>query len=191
MPAPDNAIEWRGRNMVDRDGDKIGTIEEIFLDAETDNPEWALVQTGLFGTRLTFVPLEGASLEGEAVRVSHEKTLVKDAPAVEREGELSQEEEERLYSHYGLDASRRGSAQEAEAEGAARAEPEGEEAQGEEPVEEPEARPTAGEAPEDEDGQGGGPDFDAARADYGQQGVPGEPTPGPAGTTVAGLGQPG
>jgi uncharacterized protein (TIGR02271 family) len=104
MPQTENAIAWRGRNMVDGDGDKLGKIDEIYLDAQTDRPEWALVTTGLFGTRSTFVPLAQASESGDdEIRVPYDKAQVKDAPNVEAEHELSQDEEADLYRHYGLD----------------------------------------------------------------------------------------
>jgi uncharacterized protein (TIGR02271 family) len=92
---------WRGRKLVDRDGDKIGTIEEVYLDRSSGEPEWLAVKTGLFGSNLSFVPIRDASAKGDDVRVQHEKDLVKDAPNVEADGELSPEEERRLYQHYG------------------------------------------------------------------------------------------
>jgi uncharacterized protein (TIGR02271 family) len=97
-----NAYDWRGRTVVDRDGDKIGKLDEVYIDQDTDQPEWAIVNTGMFGTRSNFVPLAGASPEGENVRVNYEKSQVKDAPSVEPDGELSQKEEAELYGHYGL-----------------------------------------------------------------------------------------
>jgi uncharacterized protein (TIGR02271 family) len=92
---------WRGRTLVDRDGDKIGKIEDVYLDRSSGEPEWVAVKTGLFGSNLSFVPIRDASTDGDDVRVSHEKDLVKDAPNVEADGELSPEEERRLYKHYG------------------------------------------------------------------------------------------
>ena len=94
---------WRGAEVVDREGDKIGKLEEIYLDEDTDKPEWALVKTGLFGGRGTFVPLTGAQPEGDAVRVAFEKEQVKGAPSIEPDGELSQEQEAELYRFYGLE----------------------------------------------------------------------------------------
>ena len=94
---------WRGRTLVDSDGDKIGTIEDIYLDQQTNEPEWAVVTTGLFGTKQSFVPIEGASSTGDGVRVPFEKAQVKDAPRVDPDGRLSDEEERRLYQHYGRD----------------------------------------------------------------------------------------
>jgi len=101
----DEVLQQRGQQLLDRDGDKIGTIEEIYLDNETDAPEWALVNTGMFGTKSTFVPLKDATREGEAMRVPYEKAQVKDAPKAEPDGQLSQREEAELYRHYGLEYS--------------------------------------------------------------------------------------
>ena len=96
---------WRGSNAVDNDGDKIGTIEEIYMDAETGKPEWLAVKTGMLGSKVSFIPLAEASESGGEVRVPYDKQQVKDAPNAEADGELSQEEEAALYSHYGLDYS--------------------------------------------------------------------------------------
>jgi uncharacterized protein (TIGR02271 family) len=98
-------LQQRGQDLYDNDGDKIGTIEEIYLDAETTEPEWALVNTGFFGTKSTFVPLQQATDEGGSIRVPYEKAQVKDAPKMDPDGQLSQEEEAELYRHYGLDYS--------------------------------------------------------------------------------------
>jgi uncharacterized protein (TIGR02271 family) len=95
-----NVSEWRGQTLLDNDGEKIGTIEEIYLDTDTDQPEWALVKTGLFGGKGTFVPLSQASPEERGVRVPYAKSHVKDAPNIEPDGELSQSEERTLYEHY-------------------------------------------------------------------------------------------
>jgi len=98
-------LQHRGRDLCDRDGDKIGSIEEIYLDAETGEPEWALVHTGLFGTKRTFVPLRDADEAEGTLHVPFEKATVKDAPKLEAEGQLSQREEADLYRHYGMEYS--------------------------------------------------------------------------------------
>jgi uncharacterized protein (TIGR02271 family) len=92
---------WRGRTLVDRNGDKIGKVEDVYLDRSSGDPEWVAVKTGMFGSNVSFVPIRDASAEGDDVRVSHDKDLVKDAPNVDADGELSPEEERRLYQHYG------------------------------------------------------------------------------------------
>jgi uncharacterized protein (TIGR02271 family) len=92
---------WRGLTLVDRDGDKIGKIEDVYLDRSSGEPEWIAVKTGLFGSNVSFVPIHGATSDGDDVRADYEKGLIKDAPNVDPDGELSPEEERRLYQHYG------------------------------------------------------------------------------------------
>src|SRR5829696_1585326 len=102
-PSIETARGWRGRVMVDRDSNKIGEVVDIYLDNETDRPEWAVVRTGLFGLRSTFVPLAEAREVGDELQVPHQRTLVKQAPNIEPDGQLSAAEEAELYRHYGLD----------------------------------------------------------------------------------------
>jgi uncharacterized protein (TIGR02271 family) len=102
MSAFTEVREWRGRTVLDRDGQKVGKLDEIYLDRETNQPEWALVNTGLFGTKSSFVPLKGAAPAGEDVRVAYAKDQVKDAPSIDADGQLTQREEAELYRHYGL-----------------------------------------------------------------------------------------
>jgi hypothetical protein len=99
----DQILGHRGDDLYDRDGDKIGSIEEIYLDAETNEPEWALVNTGLFGTKRTFVPITDATERDGDLAVPFEKSAVKDAPGIEANGQLSQREEAELFRHYGMD----------------------------------------------------------------------------------------
>jgi PRC-barrel domain protein len=89
--------------MVDRDGNRLGEITDIYLDRETERPEWAVVRTGLFGLRSSFVPLAQAIEVEHDIQVPHPRTLVKDAPNIEADGQLSEAEEAELYRHYGLD----------------------------------------------------------------------------------------
>jgi sporulation protein YlmC with PRC-barrel domain len=94
---------WRGMTVVDADGDKIGTVEQIYLDRQTGQPEFATVKTGLFGLKTSFVPIVDAEITGDdTVRVPVQKEQVKDAPRIEPDGqELSADEERKLWEHYG------------------------------------------------------------------------------------------
>jgi uncharacterized protein (TIGR02271 family) len=103
MPDVDTVRNWQGSTMVDRDGDRIGNIDAIYVDDQTGEPEWALVNTGFFGTRSTFVPIAQASASGDQVQVPFEKQRVKDAPNMDPDGHLSEQEEQELWRHYGLD----------------------------------------------------------------------------------------
>jgi uncharacterized protein (TIGR02271 family) len=101
MSTLEDVQTWRGRTVVDPDGDKIGSIEDVYLDRQSGEAEWIVVKTGLLGTRVSFVPIRDARLDGDDVRVGYDKDKVKDAPNVESDGELSPEEERALYEYYG------------------------------------------------------------------------------------------
>ncbi|MEV4438630.1 PRC-barrel domain-containing protein [Streptomyces sp. NPDC049577] len=90
-----------GRKAFDRDGTKIGTVDEVYLDDATGEPEWAAVRTGLFG-RDAFVPLAPSRVEGDALNVPFERALIRNAPDLGVGGHISPEQELQLYRHYGL-----------------------------------------------------------------------------------------
>jgi uncharacterized protein (TIGR02271 family) len=92
---------WRGLKAVDANGDKVGTIDEIYLDRQSGEPEWVTVNTGLFGMKTSFVPISDAAAGDDEVRLSYTKDQIKDAPSVDADGALSTEEEQQLYRHYG------------------------------------------------------------------------------------------
>ena len=94
---------WIGRQAVGQDGEKIGKVEEIYLDDQTGQPEWLAIKTGLFGSKVSFAPLAGATADGDALRIPHGKDKVKGAPAVEADGHLEPGEEAELYRYYGRD----------------------------------------------------------------------------------------
>jgi hypothetical protein len=93
---------WRGRTAVDQDGQKVGRIDEVYLDRRSGEPDWMTVKTGLFGLRTTFAPVPGATPAGDdEVRLPTTKDHIKDAPNIDAGDELSVEDEQRLYEHYG------------------------------------------------------------------------------------------
>ncbi|MBB3677504.1 DUF2382 domain-containing protein [Modestobacter versicolor] len=91
-----------GADVIDADGNKIGTASEVFLDDQSGNPEWVTVKTGLFGTKETFVPIRDADLTGDGLRVPVSKDAVKDAPKIDSDGHLSPQEEQELYRYYNM-----------------------------------------------------------------------------------------
>ena len=98
----DQALEWRGRQVVDRDGDKIGTFDEIYLDEGTNEPAWAAVKTGLFNRRHRVVPISTAEADGTNIRVPFTKDQVKSAPTIDSEGWVSERDQGTILRHYGL-----------------------------------------------------------------------------------------
>jgi uncharacterized protein DUF2382/PRC-barrel domain protein len=95
----DTALEWRGRTVVDRTGDKVGTLKEIYLD-ESERPHWGSVHTGLFGLNQTLVPLSEAQADEDVLRLPFARDHIMDAPNLDPDAQLSADEEERLYRHY-------------------------------------------------------------------------------------------
>ncbi|WP_020124717.1 DUF2382 domain-containing protein [Streptomyces canus] len=91
--------------VYDTDGNKIGDAKHVFLDDTTGQPEWVSVKTGMFGTSESFVPIHDASVVEDHLEVPYPKDRVKDAPNVDVDagGHLSEDEEHRLYEHYGID----------------------------------------------------------------------------------------
>ena len=90
-----------GGDVIDSDGDKIGTIGQVYVDTETGTPSWVSVRSGFFGMSESFVPLDQADHAGDDVRVPYTKDFVKDAPRVDADSELEQSQEDELYAYYG------------------------------------------------------------------------------------------
>ncbi len=102
-----------GSDIYDAHGEKVGKTGQVYLDNQTGQPAWATVKTGLFGTKESFVPLEGAVFDGRALTVNASKDMIKNAPHAPQGEELSPAEEQEIYAHYGHTlagpAARRGS----------------------------------------------------------------------------------
>ncbi|HEY5343269.1 MAG TPA: PRC-barrel domain-containing protein [Solirubrobacteraceae bacterium] len=98
-----NVAEWHDRQLVDRDGEKIGKLQDVYVDILTDEPQFATVKEGFIGRHLTFVPLGGIQVGPDELRVAVTKEQVQNAPNIEQHGEeLSQADESALYHHYEL-----------------------------------------------------------------------------------------
>src|SRR5215510_2958417 len=99
----ENLGDWRGQEVVDLNGEKLGKLEEIYYDGETDEPTFAAVKTGLVSKSLTLVPLAKASVGRDYVRVDRAKSEFKKAPSYDTDAELSLNDEAATFAHYGLD----------------------------------------------------------------------------------------
>jgi hypothetical protein len=102
MTEIENLTEWRGKELHDRDGEKIGKLQDIYVDTDTDEPMFGSVKEGLIGKHLTFVPVSGATASPDGLRLAVSKQEVKDAPNIDQDGELEGSAESELYAHYGL-----------------------------------------------------------------------------------------
>jgi hypothetical protein len=100
MPAFDVARRWKGRVVLDRSGDKLGSVLDVFYDAENDEPGWVLLGVAGAGTRL--VPVADAVEHGNELRVPYDRAFIEAGPGMEPEGRLWPQEEAELYAYYGL-----------------------------------------------------------------------------------------
>ena len=98
-----SVAEWHGRMLIDRDGEKIGKLQDVYVDVETDEPQFATVKEGFIGRHLTFVPLAGIKVGPDSLKATVSKAQVEDAPNIAQHGEeLSQADESSLYHHFEL-----------------------------------------------------------------------------------------
>jgi len=102
QPRTMNPDSLHGLEVIDADGAKIGTVSGVFNDVETDKPEWAAVKTGMFGGHETLVPLVNATATDGELTVPYTKDMVKGAPHHDPAGELSNDDEAALFTHYGV-----------------------------------------------------------------------------------------
>ena len=97
------AAEWQGKMLVDVNGEKIGKLQDVYVDVESDVPQFATVKEGFIGRHLTFVPLGGIQIGPNDLQVQVTKEQVQSAPDIDiRGGELSQSDESTLYHHFEL-----------------------------------------------------------------------------------------
>jgi sporulation protein YlmC with PRC-barrel domain len=98
-----NVADWHGKMLIDPNGEKIGKLQDIYVDVETDEPKFATVKEGVIGRHLTFVPLGGIQVGPDDLQVAVTKDQVRSAPDIEMHGEeLSQADESTLYHHFEL-----------------------------------------------------------------------------------------
>ena len=99
----DDIRDWLAHDVVDESGNKIGEFEAIYYDTATDQPSFATVRVGLLSHRLVFVPLQGAKVGPDLLKVAYSKKLVQDAPAIDVDGGLEAADEGRVFEHYHLE----------------------------------------------------------------------------------------
>ncbi len=95
-------MDWEGQTILDRDGEKVGTIKEVFYVEDTGRPEWALVKIGRLKGHTTLVPLTRANRVGKGVKIPYDKGKVGEAPPIESDGDPSEQEVSAVYRHYGI-----------------------------------------------------------------------------------------
>src|SRR4051794_34665462 len=99
----ESLAEWRGADVLDKEGDKLGKLDDVYYDAETDLPAFVTVKAGVFGKHLKLVPLAGATAGRAHVRVIFTKDDLKSAPKIDPGVEITSEQEAETYRTYGIE----------------------------------------------------------------------------------------
>jgi uncharacterized protein (TIGR02271 family) len=104
--------QYAGYEVYDRDGDKIGKVDDLFVD-ENDQPEYIGVKMGFLGMSSTLIPWEIATVDenDRRIEVSVDKATAKEGPSFDDDQDITPDYEERVYSHYGLQRAQTGGEQ--------------------------------------------------------------------------------
>lgn len=106
MSTMNDPARLNGTTVIGGDGEKLGNVDGVYYDNATDRPDWIAVRSGLFGTRVTLVPMSRADHAGDELRVPYDKVQLRNAPHHDPGNELSPAEEADLCRYYGIDLSR-------------------------------------------------------------------------------------
>ena len=92
----------RGVEVTGTHGAKLGKVDHLYIDNDTNQPEWVAVKSGLFGTHVSLVPISKAQFDGTVLSVPFDKEQLKTAPHHDPNTDLSPQAEQDLYEHYGM-----------------------------------------------------------------------------------------
>jgi hypothetical protein len=103
MPSPLEVRDWHEPDVVSADGRPVGKLIDVYVNNESGEPEFLLIASGFLHNRLHLAPAEGAARsDDEVVTLGVTKEAVDGAPHIAADGELSPDEERRLYEHYDI-----------------------------------------------------------------------------------------
>ena len=98
-----NIHDLANATAYDRNGDKLGSVKEVYINDATGQPDFVEVGHGLFGMSSSVVPLRGHQLAGEELRLAFTKDRISDAPDFNSDDHLSESDQQTIYRHYGLE----------------------------------------------------------------------------------------
>lgn len=90
----------------DKNGEKLGDVNEVFVDDQSGQPTFVEVNHGLFGMNSSLVPLRGHDFSGDDLKLGFSKDRIKDAPEFDSDKPLTPEAQSDIFKHYGLDNAR-------------------------------------------------------------------------------------
>ena len=103
MSEIENIRDWQGKDVLDLGGRKIGTVEDVYFDIETDESLFLRVTAGWWFRHRVVLITAGLTASPEHLTVAVTRHVAEKAPAMEPGGELSAEVEEELFGYYALD----------------------------------------------------------------------------------------
>lgn len=98
-----NIQDLANATAYDKSGDKLGSVKQVYINDSTGQPDFVEVGHGLFGMSSSLVPLRGHQLTGEELRLAFTKDRIQDAPNIDDDAHLSDEDQAVIYRHYGLE----------------------------------------------------------------------------------------
>ena len=96
-------VDWRGQDVFDLDGERLGKLDEVYYDRASGEARLAAIKSGLLGRHGMLVPLQGASAGRDYVRVAFTAQQVKQTEDVDIDETLSQEALAQVTSAYDVD----------------------------------------------------------------------------------------
>jgi uncharacterized protein YrrD len=96
----DRIQDFRGTPVFSTDREKIGSVDHVYYNVETNEPEWLAIGSGILSNRYVMVPVRGASFEKDGVIVPFTKDQAKNSPDVAPDA-ISRHLEKELWSYYG------------------------------------------------------------------------------------------
>lgn len=100
------ALSWIGYRVDDVYGARVGVVEDVYVDNETDAPCWLLTKMGRFSEVHALLPVQDAVAGTGHVWVPYEKDLIRRAPQVMGGMPVTQQTEATLCAHYGVMSTR-------------------------------------------------------------------------------------
>lgn len=100
-----NADQLFGYDVTTQDGDKIGSVENVWVDDATNETEFIGVKTGWLFGKTHIIPTADAQIGGNTITVPYSKDQIQNAPSFDTDAEISPDQEQQVYSYYGLDRS--------------------------------------------------------------------------------------
>lgn len=90
-----------GYEVHDSAGNKIGKVDNVWVDDATNELEFVGVKTGWLMGKTHVIPVANAQISDGTIQVPFDEERIKSAPSFSGDEELTQEQEDEIYGYYG------------------------------------------------------------------------------------------